>query len=80
VIATQIVDVSQLLGVVEAAVIAGVGVSIAFSIVIRGAIRAGERRSQARPLAAGAHAVLACVALATCLGAIAFGISVMLTK
>lgn len=75
-----IVDLHQLLEVVEAAVIAGIGISIAFSLVIFGAVRAGEHRAQARPVAAGAHALLAAVALVVCLASIAFGVSVMLSK
>lgn len=79
-LASQIVDVSQLLRVVVAALIAGIGVSIAFSLVIYGSVRASERRQAARPLAAGAHALVAALGLAACLGAIAFGITVMLSK
>jgi hypothetical protein len=80
VLASKVVDVGQLLRVVEAALIAVVGVSIAFSLVIRGATRADERRHESRPLAAGAHALLAAMGLAACVAAIAFGISVMLAK
>jgi hypothetical protein len=75
-----IVDLEQLVEVVEAAVIAGVGVSIVFSLVIFGAVRAGEYRAQSRPLAAGAHALLAAVALIACFASIVFGVSVMLSK
>jgi uncharacterized membrane protein YjgN (DUF898 family) len=77
--ATKILDVGQLAQVVEAALIAGIGVSIAFSLVIRGAVRAGEHR-QSRPLRAGAYALMATVALLAVFGAIAFAVTVMLTK
>jgi hypothetical protein len=79
-IATKIIDASQLLRVVEASLIAGVGISLAFSLVIRGIVRAGERRGQSRPVAATVHALLALVALAACLATIAYGVSVMLSK
>lgn len=79
-IAAKIVDVGQLAQVVEAALIAGIGVSIAFSLVIRGAVRASEHRQQSRPFAASLHALIAFLALAACLGAIVFGVSVMLSK
>jgi hypothetical protein len=79
VIAAKIVDFGQLAQVVEAAVIAGVGVSIAFSLVIRGAVRAAEHR-QTRPFAAGLHALVATLAMLACLGAIVFGVSTMLSK
>lgn len=55
------------------------GVSLAFSIVIRGAVRAGEHR-RTRPLVAGAHALMAVVGLLVVLAAILFGVSTMLAK
>jgi hypothetical protein len=79
VIATKIVDVGQLAQVVYVALIAGVGVSLAFSLVIRGAVRAGEHR-RSRPLAAGAHMLLAAVGLLAVLAAIVVGVSAMLSK
>jgi hypothetical protein len=80
VLAAKVVDVAQLLNVVEAALIAAVGIGICFSLAIRGAVRAGEARQQSRSLAAGAHAAFALLAFAACVGAIAFGINVMLSK
>jgi hypothetical protein len=74
-----VVDVGQLAQVVEASLIAGIGVSIAFSLVIRGAVRASEHR-QTRPIFAGLHALMAVVALLACFAAIGFGVSVMLSK
>lgn len=79
-IATKIVDVGQLLRVVEASLIAGVGISLVFSLVVRGAVRADERRQQSRHLSASAHALLALVALVACAAVIAFGVSIMLSK
>jgi hypothetical protein len=79
-IPATVLDAGQLLEVVEAALIAGVGVCVAFSLVIRGSVRANERRHASRPVAAGAYATLATVALLACLAAIAFGVSVMLSK
>jgi hypothetical protein len=79
-ILAKIVDAGQLLEVVEASALAGVGVCLAFSLVIRGAVRAGERRQQSRPLVAGAYATMAVVALLACLAAIGIGVSTMLSK
>ncbi len=79
-IATKILDVGQLAQVIEAALIAGVGVSIAFSFVIRGAVRAGEHRQQAQMVRAGAYVLLATISLLAVLGAIAFAVTVMLSK
>lgn len=75
----SVVDLGQLLEVVEASLIAGIGISIAFSLVIRGAVRASEHR-QTRPGYAGAHALLALLALLVVLAAIGFGVSTMLAK
>jgi hypothetical protein len=78
-IATKIVDVGQLAQVIYVALIAGIGVSLAFSIVIRGAVRAGEHH-QSRPLLAGFHGLMAIVVLLAVAAAIVFGISTMLSK
>lgn len=78
-LATKVIDVGQLVQVVYVALIAGVGVSIAFSLVIRGAVRASEHR-HSRPLLAGAHGLAAVVALLLVFAAIGFGVSTMLSK
>lgn len=74
-----VLDIGQLAQVIEASLIAGIGVSIAFSLVIRGTVRATEQR-QTHPLAAGLHALMAVIGLLFCLAAIVFGVSVMLSK
>jgi hypothetical protein len=76
----EIVDPSQLLRVIVTALVAGVGISLVFSLVILGFVRAAEHRQHDRTLAAGAHALLASLALLGCLAAIVFGVSVMLSK
>jgi hypothetical protein len=78
--AAAIVDGGQILRVVAVALAAGVGVSLVFSLVIWGAVRAGERRQQDRVLVAGAHALLSALALIATLAAVVFGVSVMLSK
>jgi uncharacterized iron-regulated membrane protein len=77
--ATKIVDVGQLAQVVYVALGAGILLSLAFSLVIRGAVRAGEH-SRSRPLLAGVHALLAAIGLLVVAAAIVYGISVMLSK
>jgi hypothetical protein len=77
--ATKILDVGQLAQVIEVALIAGIGVSLAFSLVIRGTVRASEHR-QSRPLLAGSHMLMAGLGLLVVLAAIAFGVSAMLSK
>jgi uncharacterized iron-regulated membrane protein len=78
-LATKIVDVGQLAEVIYVALIAGVAVSLAFSLVIRGAVRAGEHR-RSRPVLAGAHALMATVGMLFVPAAIVFGVSTMLSK
>lgn len=77
--ATKVVDVSQLAQVIYVALAGGLAVSFAFSLVIRGVVRAGEHR-RTRPVLAGAHALMAAVGLLVVAAAIVFGISVMLSK
>lgn len=79
-LAASIVDWGQLLEVVEAGLIAGVGISIAFSLVILGTVRASEAQQQSRTVALVGYGALAIVAVAVCIGAVVFGVSTMLTK
>jgi uncharacterized iron-regulated membrane protein len=78
-LATKVVDVAQLAQVVYIALIAGVAISLAFSLVIRGVVRTGEH-GRSRPFRAGAHALMATVGLLVVVAAIVYGISVMLSK
>ncbi|ADB51305.1 hypothetical protein [Conexibacter woesei] len=79
-LAAKIVDWGQLLEVVEAGLIAGVGISVAFSLVILGTVRASEAQQQSRTVALVGYGALAIVAVAVCIGAVIFGVSTMLTK
>lgn len=79
-LAANVVDWGQLLQVVEAGLIAGVGISVAFSLVILGTVRFAEHRAQERHVQAAAHGALALVALVICVGAVIFGVSTMLAK
>lgn len=79
-LAASIVDWGQLLEVVEAGLIAGVGISVAFSLVILGTVRASEAQQQSRTVALIGYGALALVAVAVCIGAVIFGVSTMLTK
>jgi hypothetical protein len=75
-----LVDWSALGKVVVASLIAGIGITVAFALAILGATRFADMRRDARPIEAGAFAVVAAVALAACLAAIIVGIVVMTTK
>jgi uncharacterized iron-regulated membrane protein len=78
-VATKVVDFGQLAQVVYVALIAGIGISLAFSLVIRGVVRASEHR-HTRPFAAGGHALVAILGMLVVLAAIVFGVSSMLSK
>jgi hypothetical protein len=75
-----IVETKDLLSTVIASVVAGVGVTLVFSIAIWGATRFAELSRDERPLAAGAAATLAIAGFLVTLAAIAFGIVVMTQK
>jgi hypothetical protein len=72
-----VVETKELLQTVIASVIAGVGVTTVFSLAIWGAARFVDLSRSERPLAAGAAATLAGLALAATLAAVIFGIVVM---
>jgi hypothetical protein len=75
-----VVDTDALLKTVLFAVIAGVGVTLAFSVAILGATRFAELRRDDRVAAATAAAVLTAVGFVTWVAAIGAGILVMTSK
>jgi len=75
-----IVDTKALAETVAAALVAGVGITIVFSLAILGASLFGEARRDGRGGAAVAAAGLALAALGACGAAIVVGIVVMISK
>lgn len=75
-----IVDTQALLKTVIAAFIAGVGVTLIFSLAILGASRFADRSRDGRPAAAIAFGALGVVALLGALAAVTVGIIVMTRK
>jgi hypothetical protein len=75
-----IVDTDALGKVILYALIAGIGVTVSFSLTIVGATRFADMRREDRPLEAGLFAVLATIALALCVAAVVLGIVVMTSK
>jgi cation transporter-like permease len=75
-----VVETKELLETVIASVIAGVGITVIFSVAIWGVARFADLSRGERPLAAGAAAALAGLALTITLAAVAFGIVVMSSK
>jgi len=76
----SVIDWETLGKVALASLLAGVGVTLAFSLAIVGATRMAEMRRDGRGIEAGAYATLMIVALAVSAAAVAFGVIVMTTK
>jgi hypothetical protein len=74
------VETKELLQTVVASLIGGVGVTVVFSVAIWGVARFADLSRDERPLAAGAAATLAGLALAATLASVVFGIIVMTGK
>jgi hypothetical protein len=75
-----VVETKQLLETVVASLVAGIGVTVVFSVAIWGVARFADLSRNERPLAAGAAAALAGLAMLSTLAAVAFGIVVMTRK
>jgi hypothetical protein len=76
----SVLETKELLETVVSSLIAGVGVTAAFSIVIFGVTRSAEMARNERPLLSTAAGGLAVAAGALVIAAIVFGIVVMTTK
>ncbi|HEY6730929.1 MAG TPA: hypothetical protein VI039_07885 [Solirubrobacterales bacterium] len=72
-----IVHTDELLQTILASVVAGIGVTSAFSVAIWGAGQFVELSRSDRPVAAGAAALVGVLALASVAGALIVGIIVM---
>ena len=72
-----VVHTQELLETVIVSAVAGVGVTVVFSIAIWGMGRFADLSRSERPLAAGAAATVAALALAVTLASVAFGIVIM---
>ncbi len=75
-----VVETKELLETVVASVVAGVGITVVFSVAIWGVARFADLSRNERPIAAGAAATLAALAGLVTLAAVAFGIVIMSSK
>ena len=75
-----LVDTGALLKTVAVAFVAGVGVTLVFSLAILGATRFAELNRDGRPVVAASFGALAIVALAAAAAAVTIGIIVMTRK
>jgi hypothetical protein len=74
------VDVGGLVEVVWVSLLAGVGVTLTFSLVVLGSGRSAEARRTGRSSAATAYAGLAALAFLVFVAGVVFGVNVMLSK
>ncbi len=79
-VTATLVEGKELLETVVASVIAGVGVTVIFSVAIWGVARFVEHGRAERPVAAGGSAAVAALALACTAAAVVVGIIAMTSK
>jgi hypothetical protein len=75
-----LVDTAALGKVVAASLIAGIGITLAFSLAIVGAARFTDMRRDERVVEAAAFGALGVIGLVVTIAAVVFGIVVMTTK
>ena len=75
-----LVEGRELLETVVASIVAGVGVTAAFSVAIWGVGRFADLSRNERPLAAGSAAAVAALALVVVAAAVVFGVIAMTKK
>jgi hypothetical protein len=74
------IDSGQLIEVVWVSVLAGVGITAAYALVVLGGARSLQARRAGQPALAAAYAGLAVLMLCVFAAAVAYGVHVMLTK
>lgn len=79
-ILATLVEGKELLETVIASTVAGIGVTFVFSVAIWGIARFADLNRNERPLAAGAAALVAALALLATAAVVVFGIIVMTSK
>jgi hypothetical protein len=74
------VDTSGLLEVIWASMLAGISVTLAFSLIVLGSVRSATARRKGADAAAFAYGALAFLALAAFVAGVVFGLNIMLSK
>jgi uncharacterized protein (DUF2062 family) len=77
---TATIDLPLLLKVLCTSVIAGVGVSVVFSVAVLGIVRSTDMRRQQRPTAAASYALLGAVGLTLTAALIVYGLILLARK
>ncbi|HTX11213.1 MAG TPA: hypothetical protein VME22_21500 [Solirubrobacteraceae bacterium] len=80
VVAATSLSAHTLLNVVSSALVAGIGITVAFSALIYCADRAAELHRARRAAAAWAMTASGVLALAACLGLVVYGLVLVLAK
>jgi len=75
-----VIETKELVQTIIASVIAGVGITVVFSLAILGVARFADLSREERSLAAGAAAALAALAALVTIAAVVFGVIVMSRK
>lgn len=75
-----LIEGKELLQTVAYSAVAGIGVTVVFSIAIWGAARFAELNREERPLAAGAAGAAGILALLVTVAAVVIGVLVMTSK
>jgi hypothetical protein len=79
-IVAKIIDGQAAWQAVWTAAVAGIGVTIVFSLAVLGATRSTDMRRNDRPGQAAMYGVLALLGLAATLGAVVYAITLITTK
>jgi uncharacterized membrane protein YhaH (DUF805 family) len=79
-IAAEIIDWNAAWQAIWTAAVAGVGVTVVFSVAVLGATRTADMRRDRRPGQAAFFAVVALVAVAGTLAAVVYAITLITTK
>jgi hypothetical protein len=74
------VKASDIVEVVWVSLVAGVLVCLGYALVVLGTARATDARRNGNGAASLAFGALAAIALAACIGAVVFGVHIMVTK
>lgn len=75
-----VVEGSELIETVVASIVAGVGITVAYSVAIWGVARFADLNREERTAAAGAALAVSGLALAVVVAGVVFGIVVMTSK
>jgi hypothetical protein len=75
-----VVELGQIVEVIWVSLLAGVGITVAYSLVVLGTGRSAEARRAGNTVAAIGYGALAAVFLLIVLGSFVFAIEVMLSK